>query len=64
MLEQILGVILAFFGGLITFAFIKLVVIMWKDDEKISALLFSWFIIMGVIIFFAGVGVAIEGIPN
>ena len=58
MIYQIFGIIVAFFGAVITFVMIKLVVWYWKENDagdRISAILMSWFIIMGILIFFAGV---------
>ncbi len=55
-LEQIFGIIVAIFGIIITFAMIKLVVWYWREEaDKISAVLMSWFIIMGILIFVVGV---------
>ncbi len=64
MIEQIFGIIIAFFGALIAFAMGRLVVRYWKDGDRVSAVLMSWFIIMGGSIFLYGVGMAIVGVPK
>jgi len=58
MIEQIFGVIVAFFGIIITIVVTRLVVEMWKDEDRSSAILLSWFVIMGILIFLAGVAMA------
>jgi len=55
MIYQIFGIIVAFFGIAISIFVGKVVVEWWKEGDKGQAILMSYFIIMGILIFVVGV---------
>ena len=62
MIEQIFGIIIAFFGVVMVIAVIKILLWQWEEYKSILLIiLMSWFLIMGILISLAGVGLLIGG---